>query len=537
VPIGVAGELYVGGDGVARGYWNRPELTTEKFVPDPFSGTSGARLYRTGDRVRYLANGDLEFLGRLDDQVKIRGFRIELGEIEAVLAEHSAVRQAVVVAREDTPGDKRLVAYVVSADAVGADIEALRTFVRTRLPDYMRPAAYVALAQLPLTATGKLDRRALPAPSRGVDTTRGHQLPRDSVERTLCELWAEVLNITQIGIDADFFELGGHSLMAAQLFARMDQTFGRSLPLATLFDAPTVRALARFYRDGAEPTVGLALVPITSGGSLPRVFAVPGVGGNVLGFTTLARDLGPEQPFFGLQSVGLDGAREPLESVQQMATHYLGEVRQIQPRGPYHLLGACFGATVAFEMTRQLLDAGEEVAFLGLFDPSSLGGDLAGQLTLPLPAWFKRGSALTSFVASRVALYLKQMRSLGYRQRVQLVGSKLKLVAEIVDKRDLLRGDHRTFHQRRVSAANLRALRRYKQEPLHGGPEVIEIFRSARRINGAPVDSGVDWASLAGKPVKYHDMPGKNSGDMLQGENGKALASLLSIRLQQARRP
>jgi thioesterase domain-containing protein/acyl carrier protein len=390
---------------------------------------------------------------------------------------------------------------------------------------------------LPLTATGKLDRRALPAPSRGLEeATRRHELPRDDVERRLCQLWGEVLNTSQVGIDDDFFELGGHSLMAAQLFARMDQAFGRSLPLATLFDAPTVRGLARFYRDGFEPVVGMALVPITASGSLPRVFAVPGVGGNVLGFMTLARDLGPEQPFFGLQSVGLDGAREPLERIEQMAAHYLREVREIQPRGPYLLLGACFGATVAFEMTRQLLDAGEEVAFLGLLDPSSLGGDLAGQPTLPLPAWFKRGTALASFVTSRVGHYIKQMRSLDYRQRAQLLSSKLKLVAEIIDKRDLLRGDYRKFHQRRVSAANLRALRRYKHEPLPGGPDVIEIFRSGR-VDRAAVDLGVDWASLMGRSIKYHSVPGKNSGDMLQGEHAKTLATLLSSRLEQARRP
>jgi thioesterase domain-containing protein len=315
----------------------------------------------------------------------------------------------------------------------------------------------------------------------------------------------------------------------------MDLAFGRPLPLAILFNAPTVRALARFYRDGSEPTAGAVLVAITASGSQPRVFAVPGVGGNVLGFTTLARDLGPEQPFFGLQSVGLDGAREPLESIEQMATCYLREVREIQPRGPYLLLGACFGAAVAFEMTRQLLAAGEEVAFLGLFDPSSVGGDLVGQPALPVPAWLKRGTAVTSFVASRVRRFLEQMRSLGYRQRVQLVGSKLKIAAEIVHRRDLFRGDHRKFHQRRVSAANLRALRHYKYEPLRGGPEVMEIFRTGR-FDRAPVGLGVDWASLAGTPIKYHNVAGKDSGDMLRGENAAALASLLSNRLQQARR-
>jgi thioesterase domain-containing protein len=469
--------------------------------------------------------------------VKIRGFRIELGEIEAVLGEHPAVRQAVVLAREDAPGDKRLVAYVMPASPTGADIEPLRSFLRERLPEYMRPSAYVVLAQLPLTPTGKLDRRALPPPARGLeDATRSHEPPRDSVERTLCQLWAEVLGVTQVGIDADFFDLGGHSLLAAQLFARMDRAFGRSLPLAALFDAPTVRGLAHFYRDGSEHAVGTTVVPITLGGSLPPVFAVPGVGGNVLGFATLARELGPEQPFFGLQSVGLDGACEPLESIEHIAAHHLQGVRQTQPSGPYRLLGACFGAAVACEMTRQLLDAREEVAFLGLFDPSSQGGDLAGQSTLPTPAWLRRGIAFASFVASRLRLYVEEARPLGYRQRVRFVGSKLKLLAEIVHERDVFRGDYRQFHQRRVYASNLRALRRYKQAPLNGGPEAIEVFRTGRRFDRAPADSQVDWTDPAGKPITYHKVPGKNSGDMLQGENAKVLARLLSARLECAPR-
>ena len=535
VPIGVAGELYIGGAGLARGYWNRPELTTEKFVPDPYSRTPGARLYRTGDRVRYLANGDLEFLGRLDDQVKIRGFRIELGEIEALLGAHPGVRQTVVLAREETQGDKRLVAYVVPADAVGVDIESLRAFVRERLPDYMRPTAYVVLDGLPLTATGKIDRRALPAPSRGTEApAQKHESPRDEVERTLCQLWGDVLKMPEVGIDDDFFELGGHSLLAAQLFARMDQAFGRSLPLATLFDAPTIRALARFYRDGEEPALGVTLVAIAPSGTRPAVFAVPGVGGNVLGYRTLAHELGSDQPFFGLQSVGLDGGHEPLQSIEQIAAHHVSEVRRRQPRGPYHLVGACFGATVAVEMTHQLLDAGEQVSFLALFDPSALGWDLADRPMVLAPGWARRGMDLARFVAKRLRRYFKQIRPLGPREKMQLVGSKIKVVGEIVRTRDLFRGDERQFHQRRVKAANVRALRRYKHRPMARSPKVIEVFRTSRRFDLLPSGAGVDWVSLVGKPITYHHVAGKDSGDMLRGDNAKALAALLSSRLDHA---
>jgi len=241
VPDHAAGEIYVGGAGVARGYLNRPELTQERFVKDPFSKDPCARLYRTGDLARWRLDGNIEFLGRIDHQVKVRGFRIELGEIEAVLAEHSVVRQAVVLAREDTPGDKRLVAYIVPADVAGATAETLRVVLRERLPDYMLPSAYVMLEHLPLTPNGKIDRRALLALAPVV--TREPRLycaPRDHLEQTLCRLWEEVLGIARIGIDDDFFELGGHSLLAASLFSRLDQALGRALPLATLFEAPYV---------------------------------------------------------------------------------------------------------------------------------------------------------------------------------------------------------------------------------------------------------------------------------------------------------
>jgi hypothetical protein len=493
-------------------------------------------MFRTGDRVRYLPDGNLEFLGRLDRQLKLRGFRIEPEEIEAVLMRESRLREALVVLREDSPGDKRLVAYIVTEAAAPTSAE-LRAMLKSKLPDYMLPVVFVPLQALPLTANGKIDRDALPRPApTAEEPTRGQAPPRDDVESTLCRLWGEFLGITQIGIDDNFFDAGGHSLMAARLFARQDQIFGRRLPLATLFVAPTVRELARFYRDGAEPAMGAALVPITTGGALPTLFAVPGVDGNVLGFATLARQLGSEQTFFGLQSIGVDGAREPLENLGEMAAQYLREVRRVQPRGPYYLLGACFGAVVAFEMTRQLLAAREQVAFLGLLDPSPLQGHDSDRIALRLPPWLKRGIAFGKFVAGRAQLYWDQMQPLGFRQRAQFVHGKFRLVGKVIDTGDVLRGDRREFNEGRVRGANLRALLAYKHEPVKGGSVTIEIFGTARDRGNTARGARVDWSALTGGYTPYHRVPGKDSGDMLQGDNAKALATLLSARLRHAMR-
>jgi thioesterase domain-containing protein len=210
-------------------------------------------------------------------------------------------------------------------------------------------------------------------------------------------------------------------------------------------------------------------------------------------------------------------------------------MRQIQPHGPYRLLGACFGATVAFEMTRQLLDAGDAVAFLGLLDPSSLGGDLTSRPALSTPTWLKRGTAFGSFVARRLQLYREEMRTLGFRQRVQIVRNKLQLVGEVIQKRDVFRDAYREFNQRRVYDANLRALRRYKHEPLPAGFMAVEIFVTERRVGRATRNLRVDWANLVSESTPFHQVPGKDSGDMLRGDNAKAVATLLSLRLQHAR--
>ncbi|MFN2285314.1 MAG: phosphopantetheine-binding protein, partial [Anaerolineae bacterium] len=243
VPIGVPGELYIGGDGLARDYWHQPELTAERFVPHPFSDDPDARLYKTGDRARYLPSGDVEFMGRLDNQVKIRGYRVEPGEIEACLEQHPAVQNAVVVAREDIPGDKRLVAYIVAQPEEQPTADFLREALQTALPDYMIPSAFVLLDAFPLTPNGKVNRSALPAPD-WTHAAATYTAPRTTAEETLADIWQDVLGIPQVGVHDNFFALGGHSLLATRVISRAQQAFQVSIPLRTIFEAPTVAGLA-----------------------------------------------------------------------------------------------------------------------------------------------------------------------------------------------------------------------------------------------------------------------------------------------------
>ena len=253
--IGIPGELYVGGAGVARGYLGRPALTAERFLPDPFRPDPGARVYRTGDRVRWLPDGTLEFMGRADQQVKIRGFRVEPGEVEAALSRCPGVEEAVVVAREDSPGDPRLVAYVVPAEGGAVQAAELRSALREELPGYMVPAAFVVVDALPLTRNGKVDRRALPAPDarRAAGEPRS-ALPRNDVERALTEAWREVLGVEEVGLDDNFFDLGGHSLLLARLRSRLAGRFAREVSVVVLFRYPTVRSFAEYLtQSGTEP--------------------------------------------------------------------------------------------------------------------------------------------------------------------------------------------------------------------------------------------------------------------------------------------
>ncbi len=374
VPIGITGELHIGGAGLARNYLGLPELTAQKFIPDSFSGKPGSRIYGTGDLCRYLPDGNIELLGRIDQQVKIRGLRIEPGEIETILSQHHAVAEAVVVMKDLDTEDKRLVAYVALKKPSKVSEEELKRFLRTKIPEYMVPWAFVFMATLPLTPSGKIDHRALPAYSRkGLGPQKAFISPRDALELQLTMIWEKILGVQTIGITANFFDLGGHSLTALRLFSQIHKTFGKSLPLSVLFQAPTIEQLAEILRqEGWTPTWS-SLVPIQPGGSKPPFFCVHEVAGDVFNYRDLARHLGSDQPFYGLQAQGLHQNLPLHTRVEEMAAHYIEEIRTLQPQGPYFIGGSSFGGIVAFEMAQQFQVLGERVALLALFDTHGPG--------------------------------------------------------------------------------------------------------------------------------------------------------------------
>ncbi|MET7382994.1 amino acid adenylation domain-containing protein [Streptomyces sp. NPDC005526] len=380
-PPGTPGELYLAGVQLARGYLGRPGLTAGRFVADPY-GPPGSRMYRTGDLARWTGDGALVYLGRTDDQVKVRGLRIELGEIEAALTRHPGVRQAAVVTREDQPGDQRIVAYVVPAGGtgtgtgdtgtgagtgVGPDADELRRELARELPEFMVPAAFVGLPELPVTPNGKLDRRALPAPDR--TAAAGGRAPGSPREEMVCRLFADVLGLPRIGMDDNFFTLGGHSLLATRLVSRVRATFGAELTIRSIFEAPTPALLAARIAGGDRDEDPLDVVlPLRPHGTRPAVFCVHPAGGLGWCYAGLIRHLDQDVPVYALQARGLDGTGPLPASFHEMAADYMEQIRRIQPHGPYHLLGYSSGGIAAHVIACALQQAGEEVGLLAILD-------------------------------------------------------------------------------------------------------------------------------------------------------------------------
>jgi amino acid adenylation domain-containing protein len=501
VPAGVPGELCIGGLGLARGYKNRPELVAEKFIPDPFSPDPGARLYKTGDLARYLWDGSIECLGRIDHQVKIRGFRIELGEIDSVLSQHTGISQAITVDRE-IAGDKRLIAYVVAKGERRPSSDDMKAFLRKKLPEYMIPSGFMYLSDLPLTPNGKVDRKALPEPDGLRDEARDVLIaPRDLVELDLARIWGKVLNVASLGMRDNFFDLGGHSLLAVRLFAHIEQKFGKKLPLATLFEAPTIEQMSKLLRREDWAPSWSSLVPIQPNGSKPPFFCVHAHGGNVLNFIDLARRLGPDQPFFGLQAQGLDGSRPKHTSVEQMAAHYLKEIREVQPDGPYLLGGYCFGGKVAFEMAQQLHAQGEKVSLLALIDAFA-----PGYRTL-LP-WGLRKIAQIKF-------HLRNFKKLDATHRLRYVREKYQIARTRV--RSLVKGSagtkglSRGVSPSRVLHGTARtadpSIKTYRRKLY---PGKLTVFAPTESHSGYHrFESHLGWKGMATGGLEIHEIPGQ----------------------------
>jgi amino acid adenylation domain-containing protein len=364
VPVGIAGELCIAGDGLARGYLNRENVTAEKFIVNPFAAGSMDKMYRTGDKVRWLPEGNIEHLGRTDEQVKIRGHRIELGEIEDALLRSKLVRQGAVLAIDDKKGNRRLVAYIVPESDFTS--EAITAFLKKRLPEYMIPLTFVELRKIPLTVNGKINKKDLETLAA---TDRGYTAPQTGSETQLAIIWQNLLKIERISIFDNFFELGGNSIDGARMISKIKKKFGKSFPLAFIFNAPTIHQLAAALQASPKSIRLIPhLVPIQPKGSKTPVFAMHAGHGNIIFYANLSLHLGPDQPFYALQAKGVNGFERPMMDMKQMAAYYLSEIRKVQPKGPYYLVGYCLGAQIAFEIAKQLILEGQKIALLANFN-------------------------------------------------------------------------------------------------------------------------------------------------------------------------
>ncbi|WP_445245375.1 non-ribosomal peptide synthetase [Microcoleus sp. OTE_8_concoct_300] len=524
VPIGVPGELYIGGVGVTRGYLNRPELTAERFILNPFSNDSGSRLYKTGDLARYLPDGNIEYLGRIDHQVKIRGFRIELGEIEAMLRQHRAVQDAVVIGLEYDLHDHRLVAYVVPSHEQVLSTSELRHYLKEKLPDHMVPSAFVRLEALPLTPNDKVDRRALPMPDGTRSVEENFAPPLTPFEEVLAGIWREVLRLDSVGIHDNFFELGGHSLLAVRLLAQIEKTFGKNLPLATLFQSPTIEQLAKILHQSAWSSPWFSLVPIQPSGSQPPFFGIHSLGKGQEHYRNIARHLGSDQPIYGLDywlATQTKDRKQALNTwrVEELAAHYIKEMRILQPEGPYFLAGFSFGGIVAYEMAQQLVTQGQKVALLVLFDTRC-------------PAL-----SLKSIDFNTFQIHLKKLSQLEMKEKLAYIRSKVKYkiqqnlkwikpfflkVAEKFYLKFKLPMPYALHYSLIVEANNKLA----SDYALQVYPGQVTLFRTTDQAVRYDQCSDLGWSALALGGVEIHEVPG-NHLDMLKEPHVQVLAKKL----------
>jgi amino acid adenylation domain-containing protein len=558
-PSEVFGEIAIKSAHVALGYWRNTEATAAAFIDSQTASKSGTgvppvnhaqdaraagsvRIYRTGDMGRRLPDGSIKFEGRKDFQIKIRGFRIELGEIESALAQYPDVRESVVVANENPAGEKRLVAYVVPREQASINGE-LREFLKQKLPEYMIPSSFVMLDSLPLTASGKSNRRALLAPD-DLSNTPDRQVttssaPQTQAEKLLATIWTDLLEVREIGINDNFFEAGGHSLLAVRLFAQIEKRFGKCLPLATLFQAPTIAQLATILEKDREKDLKaqwsslVAINPVEPArdtDSPPPFFCVHALGGNVLEYYDLAHYLGKAQPFYGLQSAGLNGKHAPHTRVEDMAAHYIKEMRELQPAGPYFIGGRSLGGMIAFEMARQLRAQGHEVGLLALLDtyPSGYAKLLKDQNT-----WRARFDR----AASRTKAHRANLKSLSLIDKVLYLAAKSRFAPRKM-KSQVWRRIYSSFENlghplpralQDIKELNSLAVRQYVPQVYDGQ---VTLFWASTDLR-ASVDFVEGWRALAGGGIDVHEIPGSHL-DIVKEPHVQELAKKLRACLERA---
>lgn len=509
VDVNTVGELFIAGDGLAKGYLNRPELTAERFVSDPFADLPGTKMYRTGDLGKLTETGDVQCLGRSDQQVKLRGYRIEPGEIESALLTFADVHQVVVMARELRPGDQRLVAYVVPTVALFGDelkqqTAAWRSGLKELLPDYMVPAEFDRLTVMPLTPNGKIDRNALgqlrPAPASSAKT--GYMGPRTDVEKLVADIWSEHLGVKDVGIFDNFFEVGGHSLIAVQVMNRLEKETGKRLPLATLFEHSTVEKLALMLQMDGKSITWDSLVPIKPQGTKTPLYIIHGAGLNVLLFNALAVNMDADQPVYGLQAKGLNGIDEPLDSIEAIAEHYVASIMARNPTGPYALAGYSFGGIIAYEMTRQFQVLGKTVTVLAMFDTYAYQSNHRDP-------WYRKAAYQAKMLVKQV-LYTFVLLKQDPKRTIEYKGERLKSKLDELQWK-LKRSKEPTLvvdHSHKIGLMNELAWRNYRLMPQ---PVTVELFR-ARKLTFYMDDfEFLGWKPFALKGINIHEIPGEHN--------------------------
>jgi len=517
VAEGKAGEIYIAGEGVARGYLRRPELNAERFVINPFSKDNSPRMYRTGDLGTWLPNGQILLHGRVDAQIKIRGFRIEPGEIETALVSHPAVKEAVIKGKDD-----QLIAYVILHPASGIPTVAsslsrdLRQMLKQHLPEHMIPQHVIILDKFPLTPNGKIDRNSLPDPSPEAARDTTYAPPRTVTEKLVAYTWSTYLHQDKIGLHDDYFEMGGSSVSGLQIMTYLEKTTGKRLPLSTLFQAPTVEKLSALL-DADRPFISWEpLVLIRSGAGRPPLYILQGYGMNVIGFNNIARHMHPDQSVYGFQPRGLNGIDEPHGTIEAMAMEYVEAILRVNPEGPYYLAGYSYGGVVAFEMAQQLRTKGKQIGMLAIIDTyTNHMNDEQGWTAALLQKAYRQFPKFR-FVLKNLRKYPKQ--TIAYQR--DFFARKVRAVTDLFHR--TRKASSRTPEER-IDEQYVKAYKKYR---MHLYDDSIDLFRVKIRLYFLDDLEYMGWRAFVSKDIIIHEVPGDHSTFLLS-PNDQAFAAIL----------